>query len=304
MGRLICVGVIPGPKGPKRLDTFVSPFEDECVSLAYGIKTFDCTTRDYFPLRGYQLFFLADIVAMEKGLNIKGHNAKCPCRSCRIRAVNDPNSKNKTYYVPLFHPSGQTAWDPKNLPLRSHGDWCRATRAIENASTKKDKEAIAQKTGIKGMPAFSRVGSLNYARGMPWDFMHLLFENVVKNLFNMWMGSFKNLTSENEDFIIPADIWKKIGKETVNAVKYIPSQFVRSVKNLVDDQTTMNAEAWSFWFMYMAPILLKNRLVEKYYRHACDLVTIMKMCTQFSITREEVDELEEHIIQWVQRYEK
>ncbi len=42
------------------------------------------------------------------------------------------------------------------------------------------------------MPALKHVKSIDYARGVPWDFMHLLFENVVKNLVNLWMGNSKD----------------------------------------------------------------------------------------------------------------
>ena len=51
--------------------------------------------------------------------------------------------------------------------------------------------------------------------------MHLLFENVVKNLVYMWMGKFKGLDAGREDYIIPQAIWKEIGQETVDAVCYI-----------------------------------------------------------------------------------
>jgi len=35
--RLICLGVIPGPKGPKHLQTFLYSLENECVELARGV---------------------------------------------------------------------------------------------------------------------------------------------------------------------------------------------------------------------------------------------------------------------------
>ena len=80
--------------------------------------------------------------------------------------------------------------------------------------------------GIKPMPTLKHVGSIDYAQGVPWDFMHLLFENVVKNLVNLWMGKFKGLDAGKEDYIIPAAIWKVIGQETVDAMKDIPATFV------------------------------------------------------------------------------
>jgi len=114
---LICVGVIPGPKGPKQLTTFLHPFENECALLAKGIKTFDCIEQDYFQLHAYNMVPLGDIIAIEKLLNIKGHNGKYPCCSCEIKAINNPESPDKTYYVPLNHPKKVRAWKVTELPL-------------------------------------------------------------------------------------------------------------------------------------------------------------------------------------------
>ena len=130
--------MIPGPKSPKRPATFYHPFENECALLAVGVQTFDCVEQEYFQLHAYNIFPLGDIVAIEKVLNIKGHNGKSPCRSCEIKAINNPNSPNKTYYVPLKHPGKIRAWKPKELPLRTHMSWADVTAKISQANLKKD----------------------------------------------------------------------------------------------------------------------------------------------------------------------
>ena len=308
IARELCLGVIPG--GPKRPDTDLYPFENECAELAIGVKTFDCVSQSHFPLHGYNLFPHGDIIAIEKLLNVKGHNGKCPCRSCKIKAINNADSPDKTYYVPLSHPKKQGdrrrfSLDPLDLPLRAHGDWVDATTQLANATLAKDRNALAMELGIKGMPMLKRVGSLNYARGVPWDFMHLLFENVVKNLIYMWMGKFKGLDAGREDYIIPQAIWKEIGKETVDAVKDIPSAFVRALGNIAEDSSYFTAEGWAFWFMYLAPILLQGRFQkEVYYDHLCELADIIKICIRFSLKHEEIDALEVRIAAWVKEYER
>jgi hypothetical protein len=311
ISRTICLGVIPGPKGPKRIDTYLHAFETECVELAKGVNTFNCVTRSHFLLHAYNLFPHGDMVAIEKFLNVKGHNGKCPCRSCKIKAVNNPDSPDKTYYTPLSHPRKQgerrplNSFDPLDLPLRAHKDWADATVQLANTHLIKDCKALAMKLGIKGMPALTRVGSIDYARGAPWDFMHLLFENVVKNLVYLWMGKFKGLDTGKENFIIPSAIWKDIGQETVNAVKNIPSAFIRSLANLAEDSSYLTAEGWAFWYMYLAPILLRGRFQKKaYYDHLCELAEIMKTCIKFSLSHNEIDDLEVRIASWVKEYER
>ena len=218
------------------------------------------------------------------------------------------NGRKRTYYVPLTPPSQSDSlptYDPRHLPLRAHDEWVNVTLEIQEADRVGVHKALAMDHGIKGMPALSRVGSLDYAWGASLDFMHLLFENVVKNMVNLWMGRFKNLDAGEQDYIIPSSIWKEIGEETVAAVKHIPSAFVRSLKNFVEDQSYFMAEGWGFWFIYLAPILLRDRFNEDvYYDHMCALVDIMKMCLQFTISSPEVDDLETRIIVWVKEYER
>jgi len=301
LSRLLCLGVIPGPQAPKDLESFLLPFEDECILLAKGVPTYHCIQESVFSLHAYDLFPQGDIIAIEKLLKIKGHNGFSPCRSCNIQGVRAPNAR--IYYVPLMEPNETATWDAEKLPLRKHEDWAKVTSDIACWKTKKKKNEIAMSNGIKGMPSIGRVGSIDYARGVPWDFMHLLFENVIKNLVNLWMGKFKNLNDGTEDYIIPEKIWEEIGKETTSAIKNIPAAFVRSLGNIIKEQAIFTAEGWAFWFMYLAPILLKGRLHQKFYKHFLELVDILKTCMKYSLSHIEVDNMERQIISWVETYE-
>ena len=301
--QLMILGVIPGPHGPKRPETFLAPVDDECAELAHGVSVFNCVDQNNFTLHAYNLFNQGDIVSIEKVLGIKGHNGLSPCRSCEITGV-----YNKVYYVPLCQPSNPgeelETWDPKDLPMRKHEDWQNVVDEINAAHLKKDKGWIAMKTGIKRMPALTRVRSLDYARSNPWDWTHLFLENVIPNLVDLWMGRFKGLDSGNEDYEIDSETWKLIGDEGVEAVKNLPAPFTRVIPHIVKERGWFTAEAWCFWFIYLAPILLNGRFSDhKYYDHMCDLVVIMKICLQFSITQDEVDDLEDKIITWVCTYE-
>ena len=45
-------------------------------------------------------------------------------------------------------------------------------------------------------------------------------------------------------------------------------------------------------------------MAEKYYKHACELVEIMKITPQYTITHQEIGVLQEKIIRWVKKYER
>ncbi|KAF9237742.1 hypothetical protein BU15DRAFT_88589 [Melanogaster broomeanus] len=53
---------------------------------------------------------------------------------------------------------------------------------MHDASTQKEHNDIAKEWGIRSEPSLHRVGSINYAICAPWEWMHLLLENVVLTL--------------------------------------------------------------------------------------------------------------------------
>ncbi|KAF7312876.1 hypothetical protein MKEN_00971900 [Mycena kentingensis (nom. inval.)] len=161
-----------------------------------------------------------------------------------------------------------------------------------------EKEAQAKFYGVRGRPALRRVASLDRGRSYPHDLMHLLFENLFPNLHSLWNGTFKGLLG---DYVLSDEVWKEIEEQTIASARTIPSAFVRS---LAGGFSKFTAEAWSFWFIYMLPGLLKDRFSDKkYYKHALLLGEIAKMCMQFSISQDEIDILEEKIVLWIQQFE-
>ena len=80
------------------------------------------------------------------------------------------------------------------------------------------KERIAKETGIRGLPGLHRVGSLDYARSAPWEWFHILLENIIPNLVDLWTGQFKGLDIGDNKFKIAPHIWEAIGEETAVAV--------------------------------------------------------------------------------------
>jgi len=148
---LICVGIIPGPSSPKDIASFLIPLKDDCAKLAKGIVTFDSLARSMFPLHAYKLFELGDIVAIEKLLEIRGHNAFCPCRSCLITGVQNSAQRKTNYYVPLATPKRQTRphFAGHALPLRTHVHFHETWDQIRSASSAKSRENIGKAAGLR-----------------------------------------------------------------------------------------------------------------------------------------------------------
>ena len=64
------------------------------------------------------------------------------------------------------------------------------------------------------------------------------------------------------------------------------------------------AKGWVFWFMYLAPILMKDCLDDHCFCYMCQLMDIMKTCIQFMLRNDKINALDDHIISWVRDYEK
>ena len=310
---MICTDIIPGPHQSKDLESFLAPLDDELALLADRIPTFDALTGCHFLLHAYTIFKNGDIVAMERVLNLKGHNGLSPCRSCKIHGVRNISARGTVYYVPLCTPNvthqTRPSVRPDALDLRTHHQILTTIHLLDAAQnptqTKQQRAKISKDSGIKGSPALRRVGSLDYARSMPWEWMHLFLENILPTLVDHWTGRFKGLDSGQENYEIAPHIWSQIGQETVMAIRYIPASFVRVLGNIAEDRSTFMAEAQGFWFMYLAPSLLKGRFQQdKYYEHMLLLVNLMKKMVQFELTQAEVDEIEEGLIKWVTLYER
>ncbi|KAF9231532.1 hypothetical protein BU15DRAFT_55998 [Melanogaster broomeanus] len=265
--------------------SFLFPLEADCVKLAKGIVTYDSLDHEMFPLRAYKIFELGDIIAVEKLLDIRGHNAYCPCRSCLISGARNISGGGTNYYAPLIPPVGSSLprFDPMLLPMRTHEHFEETLEQIRNASTTKACNQIGKSTGLRienvDIPQRHHVGSINLAKSFPWEWMHLFAENIIPTLVKHWTGKFKHLDTGKEDYKIADHIWEDVGRETAEALKTIPSAFVRALGNIAEDHSYFTAESWAFWFMHLAPALLRHRFPkDKYYNHMCDLVTIMKVC--------------------------
>ena len=103
--------------------------------------------------------------------------------------------------------------------FRSH-----QARDIEMAPNNAARERLAKEHGIKGIPLLSSVSSISFPSSFPFDFMHLIWENLIPNLIGFWTGDFKDLDHEDEGYFIEPHIWNEIGAATAACKATIPSE--------------------------------------------------------------------------------
>jgi hypothetical protein len=306
---ILCVGIIPGPKKPWDADSFIYPLVNELLELAAGVSTYDALSRSRFDLHAYVITVFGDIPAVAMLMHMKGHNGLHPCRMCNIHGVRNPDSQKTTLYVPLSRRNLPTSADvdeyrPEELPLRTHDEFMAQAKKVESADTEVRREELAKAYGIKGIPVLSYLGSLRFPRSFPYDFMHLIWENIIPNLVLFWSGRFKGM-DEGQPYVLSPRIWQVVGTTSTAATRTIPSSFGASIPNPATDCSSFTSSTWSVWSLFVAPTVLRGRFPDdRYYKHFCSLVKILNLCLQFKISEEDLDEIKSGVRKWVVDYEQ
>ena len=302
----IHIATIPGPKKPWDWDSFCWPLFQELNQLELGVKAFDAISQTLFLLHAYLILVFGDIPAVALVMRMKGQNAIKPCRICNIKGI---RFNSRTNYVPLRRDKipGATPrrYSPSNLPIRTHEEIMNQARDIEMAPNKATHERLAKEHGIKGIPMLSSISSISFPSSFPFDFMHLIWENLIPNLIEFWTGEFKDLDHEDEGYFIEQHIWNEIGTATAASKATIPAAFGAPVPNIATKNCPMSAEMYANWTLFIAPIVLCGRFKSaQYYQHFMRLVELLKLCLAFEISEEMLNQIDEGFRLWVEGYEK
>ena len=302
---LLCAGIVPGPKKPWDMDSYLYPAVEELIRLALGITAFDALSCTLFVLHAYLILAFGDIPAIALVMRMKGHNGLVPCRMCKIVAIRGEESR--TLYVPLHRGAfpHTASYDPSYLPLRTHAQFLADAKAVDTARTQTEAEALSKGCGIKGTPLLSALSSLTFPTSFPYGFMHLIWENLLPNLTLLWTGDFKGLPLAMETFVIEKTVWEAIGAACKASGQTIPSAFGAAVPNIATDAALFTAETWSLFAQHLGPIVLRRSFrQEHYYTHFIELIRLLNICLQFEISSTEIDDVESGFIVWVTEYER
>jgi hypothetical protein len=313
MEHVICLGVIPGPSKPHDFDSFLWPLVEELLRLEMGVAAFDGVSNKVISLRAFLILVFGDIPAISMVTRMKGHGAVSPCRFCKIKGVRVPGQEqNKRYYVPLdrsTHPSVREdpaeirVYNPHALPLRTHKEFMRQAQEVETSRPTQAK-ALAKSCGIKGVPLLSHLSLLTFPHSFPYEFMHLIWENLIPNLIDLWTDRFKGLDSGAKDYVLASSVWSAIGRASEAAGSSIPAAMGPRPFNVATDLVRWTADSRSFWTLYLAPTLLERRFKkEKYYQHFIDLVVLLNTCLKFDYTTHDVNTIRNGFVKWVDEYE-
>ncbi|KAG8705736.1 hypothetical protein FRC08_001487 [Ceratobasidium sp. 394] len=285
---VLCVGIVPGPKQCKDLNSYLIPVIEELLELERGLNCggFTPDGNEYnFVLRAFIIIIFGDIPALTKLLLMKGHNGITPCRACYMQGTRCNDTT--TYYIPLKRPNARAPFPLDKLPMRTPELFRRNYEELEAKTTEVAREEYRKDTGVTGRSILTRLQSIDLPSSAPYDIMHLLFENLVPNMVRHWTGTFKELGAGRGNYELEKGEWERIGQITTQATRTIPAAFVGPLPDIAQSMKLYKAEAFSFWIQHL--LLLRE---------------IIMRCLQYEITSAQIDELQTWINTWVNDYEK
>ncbi|RIA78790.1 hypothetical protein C1645_842315 [Glomus cerebriforme] len=163
---------------------------------------------------------------------------------------------------PIGEDDNYITYDPNNLPMRNHEQFKEQIQQLGRANSNN-----VQEFGIKERSILFDLQSTCFPDSFPIDIMHLIFENIASYMFQFWTGTFfpKNNNQNNGDYILSKDIWNEIGYK---------------------------AKEWAAWITIYSLPLLKGRMPERHYEGWAYFVKAVRLCQKFTLTYQELNNIQ------------
>ena len=244
----------------------------------------------------YLILLFGDIPAISKLLMMKGHNGYCPCRCCEIRGVRVPGEK--VNYFPLHCEDG--VHNLLSLRRQHHHRFIKQAKRVIVAETVAESNRLSCKYRIKGLPSLFLLGSVRFPASFPFNFMHLIFKNLIPNLIWHYTGDFKGLDTGTETYELPKRVWEAITAAAAQSGDTIPSKFGAQMPNISTERSSMTAETWSTWIMSLGPILLQGQFSKPiYYEHFSELSCLVHLCISYEMKHSDIELIRNGFAEWV-----
>jgi hypothetical protein len=293
--------IIPGPRKPKDINSFLRPLVDELEVLGQtGVTAFDGEAQETFKLKAHALIVTGDGPAAADAMGMKSPgNAYRPCRSCEITGQRRQDTARSPYYVP--HTDFSFENPPMRVDLRS---------LIEQVHQAGDTES-GLLTGIRCRSELLRLSSIHFPRSFPGDIMHCVLQNVTPTLFQLWnrtklsVDDKKNQTTTNErpSYFLTKDDMEAIGNAMSSARSTIPLSLGHAPRRIDNHYKGFKAAEWKAWLIHYGSPLLWKHLDEIYLANFRILSTFYQLATQHTVSPGQVRTIAELARSFVETFE-
>ena len=310
-------GVIPGPKTPKNLDSFLFPGLSHVSALQReGLHIWD----SYHQCRALSFLFLllvlADAVAMAQLSGSVGHHGRKGCRLlCGLIGRNKTHGAH--YYPALLRPAGfedhRTSSHPDidvgSLPIPTSQNYRTdlfhtiASRNETDYRRRRLHTGIGKPSIFDGLPRILALPTC-----FAGDLMHQPLLNLAALLLDLWCARPSARSYDNSSIwpwaVLTGDVWADHGKIVASIAKFLPTSFGRTPRN-PQEKLSSGYKAWEFLnYIYgEGPGVFYGVLPDVYYLHFCKLVRTIRMVHPRAISQDQLATIYQLSHQWVLEFE-
>lgn len=295
-------GIIPSPKSPEHLDSFLFPGLAHLSALQKeGLRLWDSYNQRLILSYLFLLLVLADAVAMAKLTGSVGHHGRKGCRL--LCDLVGRNKKGKSHYYPaLLRPIGcddnpsasHPDIDINDLPPPNPDVYQRNLKYLLGSPNDNEHKQRRLQTGITKLTIFSGLPRILELPGcFPGDLMHQPVTNLPGLLFDLWCKRPK-LRKHDRDSdwpwaVLTGEVWVEHGKVVADAGRFLSRSFGRVPRN-PQEKISSGYKAWEFlvYVYILGPGLFYGVLPDLYYRHFCKLVRGIRLIYQQRISKEQL----------------
>ncbi|KAJ9110221.1 hypothetical protein QFC22_006753 [Naganishia vaughanmartiniae] len=191
-----------------------------------------------------------------------------------MKATGRKAGAQTTFYMTRISERHRSNANYADLPLRDHEQIAATASRIEHGVDADEREELQTNSGING-------------------------EGTYKT--GQTLGSSK--AKHQDAFVIPKGVWATIAKEISKSNHTTPAQTAPRVGNITK-KSFWTAETYSYFLMFLGPVVLKGRLPAPYYAHFILFSEIAKRMTSQEISYQELPVLHSKIVVWVKAFEK
>ena len=294
--------ILPGPKKPKNLDSFLRPLVDELKQLDKGVTMIDGNTATPFVLRAWATMVTGDGPALAEAIGFKRPgNAIRPCRTCTIKAQQELNpGRKRTYYLP------HTDYSFNSPPYRGNNTDIR--RIIKLIAESGDPE-YEKRFGIVRPSILLELRSLHFTLSFPVDIMHCILQNITEMLFKLWNRTKLQFEQNLKDSELTNRHLQSIDLNTISSAiadsrRDMPAYLCRTPRRIDNHYKGYKAAEWEAWLQYFGVPLLDQHLGDEYVMNFGLLSRIYSLATRYSFSESKLPEFEALVIKFVKDYER
>jgi hypothetical protein len=310
-------GVIPGPKHPDDLDSFLFPGLAHVSALQReGLPIWDAYNQRRALAFIFLLLVLADAVAMAQISGSVGHHGRKGCRLlCGFAGRNKAHGAH--YYPALLRPDGfenhRTSSHPDAditlLPIPTPENYRQDLFHVTSSRCEAEFRGRRLDTGINKPSIFDGIPRiLSLPTCFAGDLMHQPLINLAALILDLWRARPAARDYDPSSVwpwaVLVGDVWEKHGNDVARAAKCLPTSFGRVPRNPKEKISSGYKASEYLYYLYgEGPGLFYNVIPEPYYSHFCRLVRAIRIIYQQVISRAQLVTAHKLLLQWCLDFE-